>query len=311
MIVIGIGNPSTRQNKGNSLIEILSDYVAIDIETTGLDPRFDDIIEVAAIRVRNGVEVTTFQSLVNPGYVIDDFITELTGITNDMLSTAPEISRVLPDFLDFIGSDTLIGHNVNFDVNFLYDASESLDFTLSNDFIDTMRISRRLFPEEPHHRLKDLHEKFGIEIGGAHRALVDCRICIGCYDKLIEHMQANNISPESLLPKSKYSPRAADISATNDQFDASHPFYGKVCVFTGALERMVRREAMQLVVNLGGICADGVTAKTNFLILGNNDYCASIKDGKSSKQKKAETYMLKGYDIQILSENAFYDMLEE
>ena len=73
---------------------------------------------------------------------------------------------------------------------------------------------------------------------------------------------------------------------------------------------MVRKEAMQKVVNLGGLVGDSVTKKTNYLILGNNDYCKSIKDGKSSKQKKAEELKLKGYDIEVISENVFYDMLE-
>ena len=72
---------------------------------------------------------------------------------------------------------------------------------------------------------------------------------------------------------------------------------------------MVRKDAMQLVVNFGGSCGDNVTAKTNFLILGNNDFCSSIKDGKSSKQKKAEALILKGNDIEILSENVFYEMV--
>lgn len=69
------------------------------------------------------------------------------------------------------------------------------------------------------------------------------------------------------------------------------------------------KDAMQLVVNLGGQCGDNVTAKTNYLILGNNDFCSLIKDGKSNKQKKAESLILKGKDIQILSENVFYDLV--
>lgn len=98
---------------------------------------------------------------------------------------------------------------------------------------------------------------------------------------------------------------AKDITATTDNFDISHPLYGKLCVFTGTLEKMQRKDAMQLVVNLGGQCGDNVTAKTNYLILGNNDFCSLIKDGKSNKQKKAESLILKGKDIQILSENVF------
>ena len=72
---------------------------------------------------------------------------------------------------------------------------------------------------------------------------------------------------------------------------------------------MLRKEAMQLVVNCGGIIDKNVTKQTNFLILGNNDYCSSIKDGKSKKQKKAEELKLRGLDIEILDENVFYKML--
>ena len=74
---------------------------------------------------------------------------------------------------------------------------------------------------------------------------------------------------------------------------------------------MLRKDAMQIVVNMGGFCFDTVTKKTNFLVLGNNDYCSTVKDGKSSKHKKAEQLMLKGQDIQIITENVFYDMINE
>ena len=86
--------------------------------------------------------------------------------------------------------------------------------------------------------------------------------------------------------------------------------YGNTFVFTGALEKMVRRDAMQIVVSMGGNCADGVKKTVDFLVLGNNDYCSSIRDGKSSKQKKAEELILKGYPIQIISEDVFYEMIE-
>ena len=78
-----------------------------------------------------------------------------------------------------------------------------------------------------------------------------------------------------------------------------------------SIEKYSRQEAAQIIVNLGGSCENGVTKKTNFLILGNNDYCSSIKDGKSSKQKKAEEYKLKGQDIEIIPESVFYDMINE
>ena len=105
--------------------------------------------------------------------------------------------------------------------------------------------------------------------------------------------------------------KVKDIVSQNTEFDKDNPLYNKVCVFTGTLEKMARKDAMQIVVNLGGICGDNVTNKTNYLILGNNDYCRTIKDGKSNKQKTAEKLKINGQDIEIISENVFYDMIEK
>lgn len=88
----------------------------------------------------------------------------------------------------------------------------------------------------------------------------------------------------------------------------SNPLYHSVCVFTGTLEKMTRREAMQIVKDLGGECGDSVTKKTNYLVLGNNDFCKTIKGGKSNKQKKAEKLKLEGIDINVISESVFYEM---
>ncbi|PTJ09351.1 BRCT domain-containing protein, partial [Staphylococcus simulans] len=85
--------------------------------------------------------------------------------------------------------------------------------------------------------------------------------------------------------------------------------YDKVCVLTGKLEYMTRKEAMQTIADIGGINANGVTKKTNYLILGNFDYSTNVKGNKSAKLRKAEKYILEGQDLQILSENVFYDLI--
>ncbi len=305
--------------KGSSIIAFPNEYTIIDIETTGLSPAYDEIIEISAIQVRDGIATEFFSSLVKPVYDIDPFISALTGITNEMLSKAPDINVILPKFYDFIGNDILIGHNVNFDINFLYDYFE--DFTslrLTNDFIDTMRIFKKLHPELKHHRLCDLAAYYGIDYINAHRSLNDCKINLGCYYKLACEINEKYSTIQDFIdlfkkrPRKKHSPqlKASDIIATTDDIDEDNPLFGKVFVFTGALERLLRKEAMQIVVNYGGINGDNVTKKTNYLVLGNNDYCKSIKDGKSSKQKKAEKLKLEGQDIEIIPESVFYDMIE-
>lgn len=318
IIQIGFTNTdfkTARAGKGNSLLEFPSEYTLIDLETTGLSPEYDSILEVCAMRVRNNKITDTFSSLVKSGsYIyVDEFITSLTGITEDMIVNAPPIEVVFPKFIDFIGDDVVIGHNINFDINFIYDESmRILKKAFSNDFIDTMRISRRLHPDQRHHRLSDLSEKYSISYVGSHRAKKDCEITKDCYDMLASEILQNygsyNNFIEYIATLSR-GVRAKDIATTVHDFDTSHPLYEKVCVFTGKLERMTRKEAMQVVADLGGINSDTVTKKTNFLILGNNDYCSSIRDGKSTKQKKAEKLLLEGQDITTIPEDVFYEIV--
>jgi len=303
-----------RDRKGKSILSFPRDYTVIDLETTGLSPIYDSIIEFGAIRVRNGEVEETFSSLVNSdGVYVDSYITELTGISQEMVDSAPNITDVLPRFLDFIGSDILVGHNINFDINFIYD--ESIRQTrsyFSNDFIDTMRISRRLFHKERHHRLSDLCERYSLDYSSAHRALDDCKLTYECFNNLkIDGIKKAGSEDElkKQMSIAGRSVRSSDITGNSEKLDPFHPLYGKVCVITGALEKMLRKDAMQIIADIGGINADGVTRKTNYLILGNNDYCQSIKDGKSSKQKKAEKLRSEGYDIEIIPESIFYDLI--
>lgn len=306
---------SKKRNKGNSLVSFVDNYVVIDIETTGLDAAYDDIIELSAVRFDNNIETARFSSLVYPGWNIPSYITDLTGITNEMLKNAPTIATILPDFLNFLGDSILVGHNINFDINFIYDKAEKIGLELKNDYIDTLRFARKLLKELKNHRLVTVKEYFNVSSDSEHRALPDCLATQECYMKLKERAYTDfgtlSVFSDS-FKKVSHSRNFSlkNIAPTSDNIDEDHIFYQKHCVFTGALEKMLRKDAAQLVVNIGGICDDGVTKKTNFLILGNNDYCKSIKDGKSSKQKKAEELKLKGQDIEIISENTFYDLLD-
>lgn len=305
-----------RTLKGKSTIDLLSDYIIFDIETTGLDSSYDEVIEIGAIKVKNNKIVSKFNSLVKPKNEIDEYITELTGITNEMVKDAPTIEEILPDFMNYIGNDILIGHNVNFDINFIYDNLYRNKFdVLTNDFIDTMRISRKLLPELPHHRLIDLAKYFKIDSTNNHRSLKDCEITMNVYENLkeIALQKYDNVDEfkNAFKKHKKEGLRAKDIVSTNTEFDVDNLFYDKYVAITGTLEKMLRKEAMQIIVDLGGHCEDGVTKKTNFLILGNNDYNPILRGKKSSKLIKAETLKLEGKDIEIISENVFYDIVDD
>ncbi len=177
--------------KGNSLIEDLEDYVVVDIETTSLDDYYGEILEISAIKVRAKKEVKTFSKIIKVENEIGPFTTRLTGITNEMVEKeGKDLITVLQSFRRFIGKDIIVGHNVNFDVNFLYDSiEENLGEYLSNDFVDTLRLSRRLLPELEHHRLDDLIDYFHLKRRNEHRALNDCVLTNQVYLKLCKMMK--------------------------------------------------------------------------------------------------------------------------
>lgn len=305
----------TRKEKGKSLLSMVDDFVCIDLETTGLSPEYCEIIEIGCIRYRSGQPVDSYSSLVKPENIdaVDGYISQLTGITPELLADAPNIGVVLPQALAFIGSDIVVGHNVSFDINFIYDNAVSLGLPVfGNDYIDTMRMSRKLFPDFVNHKLRTLVREFDIAKGIQHRAAGDAEQTALCYRYMVDHVKQHGLE-SALAPAHSNGSwlRSADIAGDPEKVREDNPLYGKTVVFTGTLERMTRREAMQVVADLGGINGDTVTKKTNYLVLGNNDMCASIKDGKSSKHKKAEKYILGGADLTIISENVFYDMLSE
>lgn len=191
-----------REFKGKSLIDFPLNYVVFDIETTGLNSYYNEIIEISAIKVRNDKIVDEFSTLVKPVGKIGSFITNLTGITNDMVSEASSIDKVLEDFLVFIGDDILVGHNVNFDINFVYDNLVKLGYNgLANDFIDNLRIARKVLPELNHHRLGDLALYYLIDTTGAHRGLKDSYMTYQIFLKLKDEAVNQYGSYESFLDK--------------------------------------------------------------------------------------------------------------
>lgn len=171
-----------RKFKGKSLFAFPTDYTVVDIETSGLSSEACEIIEVSALRYRDETQVGSFSTLIKPSRPLDWFIINLTGITDEMVENAPDIKDVMAAFYEFVGDDIIIGHNVNFDVNFLYDNLwRHNGLVLDNDFVDTLRLARKALPQLSNHKQTTVAEYFGVRTDGAHRALRDCEICNACY----------------------------------------------------------------------------------------------------------------------------------
>lgn len=308
-------------DKTATTLHVLDSYVAIDTETTGLDTRWCDLIEVSAVRFVDGKEVESFASLVKPSELpIDDFIVKLTGITNEELEDAPSPRAVIEQLAAFIGDSPVVGHNVCFDTKFIerYYA-DCLGEAFSNEAIDTLRIARHVFKDMQKRKLSMLVERCEKECGtaftsdgAAHRALYDARAASYCYETMkpllvelygddpekgYKHYRANHSSRNQI--------EYEGITPTVEEIDESNPFYGASICFTGTLDGMTRREAVQHSVNLGAVPQQGVTKKLDFLVVGSFDFNASLKGDKSSKLKKAEGYIEKGAELKIVSDNFF------
>ena len=157
--------------------------MVFDIETTGFSPVQNRIIEIGAVKVRDGKITDRFESLINPGRKLDERIVQLTGITQEDLKIAPDIAEVLPSLLSFIGDDVLLGHKILFDFSFLKRAAVNQHLTFEKRGIDTLKLARRFLPELESKRLTSLCEYYGIAYD-AHRAASDAVAATELYFKL-------------------------------------------------------------------------------------------------------------------------------
>lgn len=161
-------------------------YTVVDIETTGLSPKKDDIIELSALKVRDNKVVEEFSTLLKSSKGVNNFISGLTGITNSMLNNAPIIEDVLPEFLAFIGNDIILGHNVNFDMRFIKAKTQLvLNKMVENSIMDTMIFAKKNL-ELPNFKLTTIAQYYDIDTKNNHRGLKDCYITFEVYNKLRE-----------------------------------------------------------------------------------------------------------------------------
>lgn len=153
-------------------MSMVNSYISIDLETTGLNPKTDKIIEIGAVKVVNGIILETFTTLVNPGRRLEERVIELTGIDDHMLEGAPGPEEVLPGLLRFLEELPLLGHRILFDYSFLKKAAVNQKLTLEKSGIDTLKIARRYLTGLEHRTLEYLCEHYEIP-HNAHRALGD------------------------------------------------------------------------------------------------------------------------------------------
>ena len=190
------------------LIKYVPDYVLFDLETTGISCREDEVVEISALKVKDGFVVDEFSTLVNPGIPIPFMASDINGITDEMVKDAPDFKTVLADFMEFAGNAVLVGHNIAaFDMKFIQrDAERYFGKVFTNDYIDTLVISRLYLPELEHHALTDLARYYHISSAGAHRALADCKM----NQRIFESLKEEIANPSDAAKAVKRCPRCGN-----------------------------------------------------------------------------------------------------
>lgn len=165
-----------------------SQYVVVDVETTGLDPQVDRIIEIGALKVVNGEEKEAYQRIVKSGMPISDSIARLTGITDDLVeSEGTSPADALAGLYDYVGYYPIVSHNAPFDISFIDTLCDYLDVEkLDNRIIDTLELARKKVPKASSYRLGDIAAQLGVKVNGRHRVIDDCLTTRALFLKLIE-----------------------------------------------------------------------------------------------------------------------------
>lgn len=190
---------------------MMDSYVSIDLETTGLNPRTDKIIEIGGVKVLNGKVSATFSALVNPGRKLERQITELTGLRDEDLTEAPFIGEVLPELFAFLEELPLLGHSVLFDFSFLKKAAADEKLVFEKQAVDTLQIARKYLRTLESRRLDALCEYYGIP-HHAHRALGDAEATDALYRRLKKEFFSETeglFCPTALVYKVKRDPPAS------------------------------------------------------------------------------------------------------
>ena len=162
-------------------------FVCIDCESTGLDPKNDEIIEIAIVKFTLNDNLDSYESLINPPCPIPGESIQIHHITDEMVKDKPTVDQIIPQVLKIAGDAIIIGHNIQFDIDLIIEAAKkhAIPSTLyNNKTIDTLRLAR-LYGESPTNSLEALRTHFHIEDEGAHRAMSDVLVNIQVFKKLI------------------------------------------------------------------------------------------------------------------------------
>lgn len=192
--------------------------VVLDLETTGLSPYRHKITEIAAVKIKNGVVIDEFSSLINPQEPIPAFITRLTGISDELVKDSPTIEEVLPALKNFLSDHTIVAHNASFDFNFLkFNFLSCLKHELNNPVLCTVKLANRVHSDLPSKKLSSLCEFYGLTNDNAHRAMSDVLVTKDIFLNMVNKLSKKGLSSLKDIKHFESLPRYKAVSLFLDE----------------------------------------------------------------------------------------------
>ncbi|MGO1989959.1 exonuclease domain-containing protein [Mammaliicoccus vitulinus] len=299
-------------------------FVALDLETANTNR--SSICAVGMVKIEDNKIVDTYYTLVNPETYFDGFNVMIHGIDEDDVVDSPTFKDIYQDLTAFVEDYNIVAHSTRFDMYAIADCMIDNDLPIwPNDYFCSLRISQALRKGLAIYRLNDLVAEFELDSFDHHNALDDAKASAN----IITYFSKNN-ELESIqkfcdtyqfkigklnqngfikIHDSKSTKISLDYSNVNPKEDST--FFEKTICFTGELKKYTRQEVAQVVTNIGAIWSANVTAKVDYLVIGNLENLEKIWGyAESSKIKKARVNAAKGQPIQIISELEFYQEME-
>ena len=292
---------------GEKNITFDEEYVAFDLETTGLSSKKDKIIEIGAVILKNGREVDRFQTFVDPERHLEPKIVELTGITEDMLKGAPKIEEVLPKFLDFCGDRVLVAHNSDFDTGFIRAECLRQGYEFTATALDTLILSQNLMPQLNKFKLDIVSNALSLPDFNHHRAADDAMTCGLIFHRFIEKLEEldihdlQSINPAMMKLRSK--------SRIGDRHARHIILFAKNQVGLRNLYHLISDSNLKYFKRVPRIPKSDLMELREGLIIGSaceaGELFQAILDGKSEDELKRIASFYDFLEIQPLANNRF------
>lgn len=280
-------------------------YVVYDVETTGLSAVYDTIIELAAVKIKDGEIIDRFESFANPHHKLSATTIELTGITDEMVENAPDIEKVLADFYQWIGDDILVAHNASFDMGFINAGFNKIGVgKAKNPVIDTLELGRYLYPELKNHRLNTLCKKFDITLTQHHRAIYDAEATGYLLIKMLKDAEEKGITNHLHFN---------DHMGQNNAYRRSRPFHCTLLAKTQAglknLYKLVSLSHIQYYYRVPRIPRSVLEEHRDGIIVGSGCHQGEVFEAVMQKSLEEVEEIAKYYDFLEIQPPSNYEHL--